>query len=70
MRRYIQRVVETQIGRALLSGRILDGATIRLDVDGEELRVTWRNPGAEPSTDGAAAATVEDTETVRAGSPG
>jgi ATP-dependent Clp protease ATP-binding subunit ClpB len=70
LRRYIQRVVETQIGRALLSGRILDGATIRLDADGEELRVTWRNPGAGPGTNGAAAATVEDTESVHAGSPG
>ena len=69
---YIQRVVETQIGRALLSSSILDGATIRLDSDAnaEELLVTWRNPGAGPSTNGAEAATVEDTETVRAGSPG
>jgi ATP-dependent Clp protease ATP-binding subunit ClpB len=72
LRRYIQRVVETQIGRALLSGRILDGATIRLDSDAnaEELLVTWRNPGAGPSADGDEAATVEDTETVGAGSPG
>lgn len=72
MRRYIQRVVETQIGRALLSGRILDGATIRLDSDAnaEELLVTWRNPGAGPRRDGDDAAAVEDTETVGVGSPG
>jgi ATP-dependent Clp protease ATP-binding subunit ClpB len=72
LRRYIQRVVETQIGRALLSGGILDGATIRLDAHGEELRVTWRNPGAGPSTDGegVGGGAAEDTEAVGAGSSG
>jgi ATP-dependent Clp protease ATP-binding subunit ClpB len=54
LRRYIQRVVETQIGRALLSGEILDGATIMLDADGDELHVTWRNESA--AADGAASA--------------
>jgi ATP-dependent Clp protease ATP-binding subunit ClpB len=54
LRRYIQRVVETQIGRALLSGEILDGATITLDSDGEELVVTWRNEDRDAaSADGA-----------------
>jgi ATP-dependent Clp protease ATP-binding subunit ClpB len=46
--------VETQIGRALLSGDILDGATITLDSDGEELVVTWRNEDrGAASPDGA-----------------
>jgi ATP-dependent Clp protease ATP-binding subunit ClpB len=54
LRRYIQRVVETQIGRALLSGEILDGATITLDSDGDELVVTWRNEDRDAaSADGA-----------------
>jgi ATP-dependent Clp protease ATP-binding subunit ClpB len=44
LRRYIQREVETRIGRALLSGEILDGATITLDAEGDELAVGWRNP--------------------------
>jgi ATP-dependent Clp protease ATP-binding subunit ClpB len=79
LRRYIQRVVETQIGRALLSGQILDGATIRLDTDGDELLVTWRNPevaaaanGAGPGADaeGAGGGAAEDTEAVGAGSSG
>jgi ATP-dependent Clp protease ATP-binding subunit ClpB len=79
LRRYIQRVVETQIGRALLSGRILDGATIRLDTDGDELLVSWHNPevaaaanGAGPNVDaeGAGGGAAEDTETVGAGSSG
>ena len=45
LRRFIQREVETRIGRALLSGQILDGATITLDAEGDELVVIWRNPG-------------------------
>jgi hypothetical protein len=53
LRRYIQRVVETQIGRALLSGQILDGATIRLDTDGDELLVSWRNPEVAAAGNGA-----------------
>jgi ATP-dependent Clp protease ATP-binding subunit ClpB len=46
LRRFIQREVETRIGRALLSGEILDGATITLDVADDELVVSWQNPGA------------------------
>jgi ATP-dependent Clp protease ATP-binding subunit ClpB len=46
LRRFIQREVETRIGRALLSGEILDGATIALDVEDGELTVSWQNPGA------------------------
>jgi ATP-dependent Clp protease ATP-binding subunit ClpB len=44
LRRFIQREVETRIGRALLSGEILDGATITLDAEGGELVVRWQNP--------------------------
>src|SRR4051794_13650486 len=48
LRRFIQREVETRIGRALLSGEILDGATIEIDVADGELVVRWTNPdGAE-----------------------
>ena len=46
LRRYLQRVVETQVGRALLSGEILDGATITLGADDGELVITWRNEAA------------------------
>jgi ATP-dependent Clp protease ATP-binding subunit ClpB len=46
LRRFIQREVETRIGRALLSGEILDGATITLDVADDELVVRWQNPRA------------------------
>jgi ATP-dependent Clp protease ATP-binding subunit ClpB len=44
LRRYIQREVETRIGRALIAGDIRDGATIVLDADDGELVVRWRNP--------------------------
>jgi ATP-dependent Clp protease ATP-binding subunit ClpB len=43
LRRFIQREVETRIGRALLSGEIQDGATITLDVSDGELVVRWQN---------------------------
>jgi ATP-dependent Clp protease ATP-binding subunit ClpB len=47
LRRYIQREVETRIGRALIAGDIRDGATILVDVEADELRVGWRNPDEE-----------------------
>jgi ATP-dependent Clp protease ATP-binding subunit ClpB len=43
LRRYIQREVETRIGRALVAGDIHDGAKITLDADGDELIVHWEN---------------------------
>jgi ATP-dependent Clp protease ATP-binding subunit ClpB len=43
LRRYIQREVETRIGRALIGGDIRDGATVTVDADDEELVVRWRN---------------------------
>jgi ATP-dependent Clp protease ATP-binding subunit ClpB len=54
LRRFIQREVETRIGRALLAGDIRDGASIRLDVRDGELVVAWDNPDErERSEDGA-----------------
>jgi ATP-dependent Clp protease ATP-binding subunit ClpB len=60
LRRFIQREVETRIARALLAGEIVDGATIILDVEDDELVVRWENPDAEaqerePAGVGAAA---------------
>jgi ATP-dependent Clp protease ATP-binding subunit ClpB len=43
LRRFIQREVETRIGRALIAGDIRDGAQIQLDVVDGELSVHWRN---------------------------
>ncbi len=44
LRRFIAREVETRIGRALLAGEIEEGATIRVELAGDELSVTYRNP--------------------------
>ena len=47
LRRFISREVETRIGRALLSGDILDGAVIRVGYADGELTVGYENPGYE-----------------------
>jgi ATP-dependent Clp protease ATP-binding subunit ClpB len=47
LRRFIQREVETRIGRALIAGEINDGATITVDADGGELVVRWHEGEAE-----------------------
>jgi ATP-dependent Clp protease ATP-binding subunit ClpB len=52
LRRFIQREIETRIGRALIAGSIGEGAVITVGVDGDELMVQWheRQPDdvAEP----------------------
>jgi ATP-dependent Clp protease ATP-binding subunit ClpB len=54
LRRFIQREVETRIGRALLSGEIGEGDVITVDADGDELIVGWgsaeERPGSERTT--------------------
>ncbi|MBX9767125.1 MAG: ATP-dependent chaperone ClpB, partial [Bdellovibrionales bacterium] len=40
LKRYVQRNLETQIGRELIQGKIVDGATIQIDVDGKGLTVS------------------------------
>ncbi len=47
LRRFISREVETRIGRALLSGDILDGAVIRVGYADGELAVGYENPADE-----------------------
>ncbi len=44
LKRYLQRELETRIGRALIAGDILEGATIHVDVEDGELVVTHTNP--------------------------
>ena len=41
LRRFIQREVETKIGRALIAGDIPERTLITIDADGEELMVRW-----------------------------
>jgi ATP-dependent Clp protease ATP-binding subunit ClpB len=52
LRRFIAREVETRIGRALLTDAIPDGATIRVELKGDELVVTHDEP--QPTTSTAA----------------
>ena len=40
LRRYLQRELETRIGRSLIAGDVLDGATIRVDLKNNELSVS------------------------------
>jgi ATP-dependent Clp protease ATP-binding subunit ClpB len=43
LRRFIAREVETRIGRLLLRGDVLDGAVIRVTVEGGEIVVKHEN---------------------------
>ena len=47
LRRYIQRELETRIGRSLIRGDVLEGAVIRVSVDNGHLEVTHINPDAD-----------------------
>ena len=44
LRRYLQREVETRIGRALLAGDVVDGSTVVTDHTDAGLTVTWTPP--------------------------
>ena len=48
LRRFIQREVETRIGRALISGEIGEGAAITVDAEDGELVVRWTDADGEP----------------------
>ena len=54
LRRYIQREVESRIGRALLTGDVHDGAVCTVDVVEGSLEVRWTSRGSEPSDESAA----------------
>ncbi len=48
LKRYLQRHLETRIGRALVGGEILDGATVTIGVEDGGLVVRHANPPPEP----------------------
>ncbi len=39
LRRYIQRNLETKIARALIAGEVLEGSTLRIELEGDDLKV-------------------------------
>jgi len=45
LKRFLQRELETRLGRALVAGQIEDGAKIVVDLEGGELAVHHENPG-------------------------
>ena len=47
MKRYLQRELETRIGRALVAGDAHDGATITVDAGPDGLNVKVENPVEE-----------------------
>jgi ATP-dependent Clp protease ATP-binding subunit ClpB len=51
LRRFISHEVETRVARALISGSVLDGATVRVDAEEGELVVDYDNP---PTAEAAA----------------
>ncbi|MEW6237906.1 MAG: ATP-dependent chaperone ClpB [Candidatus Omnitrophota bacterium] len=54
LRRLLQKELETRLGRALVSGEILDGAKITVDLKNEELAIAFENPSQENGLAGAA----------------
>jgi ATP-dependent Clp protease ATP-binding subunit ClpB len=53
LKRFLQREVETRVGRALVGGEILDGATVTLEMENGELAVRHRNPEARAEVEAA-----------------
>jgi len=47
LRRFLQHELETRIGRALIAGDVMDGATIRVDVREGTLITAIDNPQPE-----------------------
>ena len=47
LKRFLQRELETRIGRALIGGDILDGARITVDLEDGKLAVRHESPGSE-----------------------
>ncbi|MGE5421682.1 MAG: AAA family ATPase, partial [Ignavibacteriales bacterium] len=44
LKRFLQRKLETLVGRALIGGQIMDGAAITVDRNHDDLIVNWSNP--------------------------
>jgi ATP-dependent Clp protease ATP-binding subunit ClpB len=61
LKRYLQRQLETRIGRAIVAGDLHDGATVRVDLEGGELAVGIDNQaaaGAETPVEAGAGTTA------------
>ena len=45
LRRYIQRELETKLGRALIADEIPDGAKIDVGIKDQEIQISYQSPG-------------------------
>jgi ATP-dependent Clp protease ATP-binding subunit ClpB len=45
LKRFIQRELETKLGRALIAGDVMDGSQVTVDVKGQELAFKMDKPG-------------------------
>ena len=44
LKRFIQRELETKLGRAIIAGDVMDGSEVAVDVKGSELVFNMKNP--------------------------
>ncbi|MEE9391416.1 MAG: ATP-dependent chaperone ClpB [Planctomycetota bacterium] len=51
LKRFLQRELETKIGRELIAGDVLDGATLRVSFEDDALRIVFENPPVTPDAD-------------------
>ena len=51
LKRFLQRNLETRIGRALIAGDVVVGSTIVVGLEGGELKVEIRQPEILPAED-------------------
>ncbi|MGI6456146.1 MAG: ATP-dependent chaperone ClpB [bacterium] len=58
LRRLIQKELETRLGRAIIGGEIMDGATITVDLKDSELHVSYQNPPQQEGNDNLQAMTA------------
>ena len=49
LKRYVQREIETRVGRAIVAGEVVDGSTVLVDASEGELVVSARSPAATPA---------------------
>jgi ATP-dependent Clp protease ATP-binding subunit ClpB len=56
LKRFLQREVETRIGRALVAGEVGEGGVVRVGVEGDALSVEVGGPSEAEAAIGATAA--------------
>lgn len=69
LKRFLQRELETRIGRAMISGQVLDGSLVRVTLEDGELQVTHEQAGphnGQSASDSDGAVPREDEDVVDA----